>query len=237
MFAWREDLGPARLRITDRRGGVSAPPYDGLNLALHVGDDVAAVHANRELLAGALGVASEWLVFMDQCHGGDVAVVDGPPGQPLQVDAMVTRRPGLALVVLVADCTPVLAVDADAGVVGVAHAGRAGLVAQVVPAMIEAMQRLGAGAIQARVGPSICELCYPVPRALQEQTAAAVPTACATSRSGEPALDIAGGVVSQLVACGVGVTPVSGCNAEDPTYFSYRRDRVTGRYAGVALLA
>ena len=124
--------GRVRLLVSDRGGGHSRPPYDGANLGGHVGDDVQAVAANRDDLAALVGVARRDLVFMDQVHGGDVAVVEAARSADTapspDADALVTRDPDLALVVLVADCVPVLLADPDAGVIGVAHCGRPGLV-------------------------------------------------------------------------------------------------------------
>jgi YfiH family protein len=225
----------AGFAISDRQGGVSAPPYDSLNLALHVGDAAAAVAENRRRVAAALGVAD--IAWMHQVHGRTVAVVEGPSQPPPEADALVTRSRGLALAVLVADCTPVLAVDAAAGVIGVAHAGRNGLALGVVPALLGVMRSLGADTISAAVGPSICPRCYPVPLSLREEVAAAAPTAASVARDGSPSLDIAGGVVAQLAAEGVRVDWLPGCSAEDSGLFSYRRDAgSTGRYAGFAWL-
>lgn len=139
--------GSAHFAFTDRWGGVSAAPYGELNLGGAVGDDPAAVGANRERAARRLGLDPARVVWMNQVHGRDVAVVDGPWGADAEipaVDAVVTARRGLPLAVLTADCTPVLLADPVAGVVGAAHAGRPGLVAGVVPAAVEAMVALGA---------------------------------------------------------------------------------------------
>jgi YfiH family protein len=226
----------ARFAVSDRHGGVSAPPYDSLNLALHVGDAAAAVVENRRLVATALGVAD--IAWMHQVHGRSVAVVEGPSRLSPEADALVTRSRGLALAVMVADCTPVLAADGAAGVIGVAHAGRKGLALGVVPALLDAMRSLGARSISAVVGPSICGRCYAVPLAMRDEVAAVVPTAAGVARDGSPSLDVAGGVVAQLVAEGVAVDQLTGCSAEDPALFSYRRDAGrTGRYAGFAWLA
>src|SRR5690606_17189022 len=125
---------------TDRWGGVSAAPYEELNLGGAVGDDPGAVTANRELAAKSLGLDPARVVWMNQVHGNDVAMVDGPWGSAVpEVDAIVTTRRGLALAVLTADCTPVLLADPVAGVVAAAHAGRPGMVAGVVPAAVRAM--------------------------------------------------------------------------------------------------
>ena len=183
-------------------------------------------------LVAALGV--ERIAWMEQVHGIAVAVVDDPHMPPPQADAVVTRRRGLALGVLVADCTPVLAADPAAGVIGVAHAGRKGLALGVVPALLEAMAREGATEVIARVGPSVCGRCYPVPSDMQEEVTRAVPGARSTARDGSPSLEIAAGVVDQLTAAGAAVDWLPECSAESPDLFSYRRDAgVTGRYAGL----
>ena len=241
MLWGSEDLAPARLLVTDRSDGASAAPYDSLNLGDHVGDDPAAVTRNRAAVAAEAAVAPDRLVFMRQTHGVRVAVVDGPPpaGRPPDADAMVTTVPGLALAVLVADCAPVLLVSSTHAVLGVAHAGRRGMVAGVVPATLAAMADAGApvSSVHARIGPAVCGACYEVPASLQEEVAAAVPGARARSRGGRPALDVRAGLVDQLRSAGVASVEVDpACTAESPRLYSYRRDGVTGRFAGVAVL-
>ena len=229
-----EDLPGARFAVSDRHGGVSTGPYASLNLARHVGDDPDAVAENRARLTTALGV--QRIAWMEQVHGRVVAVVGAGTDAPT-ADALVTTERGVALAVMVADCTPVLAVDAAAGVVGVAHAGRKGLALGVVPALLAAMRERGAQQVTARVGPSVCPRCYPVPLALREEVAAVVPEARSVARDGQPALDIAAGVVAQLRAEDVAVEWLPGCSAEEPGLYSYRRDAgTTGRYAGLAWL-
>lgn len=230
--------GTARFAFTDRRDGVSSAPYDELNLGGHVGDDPYAVRRNRELLATAIGLAPEAVTYMNQVHGKDVAVVDGPwTGPAPEVDALVTTQPGRALAVLVADCVPVLLADPEAGVVAVAHAGRPGLAAGVVPAAIAAMRDLGARKLVARVGPAVCGRCYEVPEAMRAEVAAVVPESWAVTRQGTPALDVPAGVVAQLRAAGAAVQTAATCTIEDPHSYSYRRDGVTGRFAGVAWMS
>jgi YfiH family protein len=231
---------------------VSAAPYDGLNLGGAVGDDPEAVRTNRQLAAKSLGLDPAAVVWMNQVHGNDVAVVTAPwgDGQAPGVDAVVTTRPGLALAVLTADCVPVLLADPVAGVVGAAHAGRPGLVAGVVPAAVEAMTRLGARPerITALTGPAVCGRCYEVPEAMREQVAAVVPEAWATTSWGTPAVDIVAGLRAQLAGVGVaavgsagvgaaeaagsGVCALEVCTLESADHFSYRRERATGRLAG-----
>ena len=100
---------PVRMVFTSRAGGASSSPYDSFNLGDHVGDDPAAVTANRERLARTLGLADTDIVWMEQIHSHTVTVVDGPQAEPVEAtDALVTTTRGLALAVLVADCVPVL---------------------------------------------------------------------------------------------------------------------------------
>ncbi|MFI9026009.1 peptidoglycan editing factor PgeF [Streptomyces sp. NPDC053560] len=237
-----DDASGAHFAFTDRWGGVSAAPYAELNLGGAVGDDPQAVRTNRELTAKALGLDPADVVWMNQVHGRDVAVVDGPWRDAADVpcvDAVVTARRGLALAVLTADCTPVLLADLVAGVVGAAHAGRPGLVAGVVPATVEAMTALGAdpARITARTGPAVCGGCYEVPEAMRADVAAAVPEAYATTTWGTPAVDVGAGVAAQLARCGVRMREHSHiCTLESADHFSYRRDRTTGRLASYVWL-
>ncbi|MGK5548284.1 peptidoglycan editing factor PgeF [Streptomyces sp. URMC 127] len=231
----------AHFAFTDRWGGVSAAPFDELNLGGAVGDDPAAVRANRERAAKSLGLDPADVVWMNQVHGREVAVVDGPwaTAEVPPVDGVVTARRGLALAVLTADCTPVLLADPVAGVVGAAHAGRPGLVAGVVPATVETMITLGAdpARILARTGPAVCGLCYEVPEQMRAEVAAVVPEAWATTRQGTPAVDVAAGVRAQLARLGVKMSGQSHiCTLESADHFSYRRERTTGRLASYVWL-
>ena len=245
-------LGPARYAVTDRLGGVSRAPYDALNLGDHVGDDPAAVAANRDRLAGALGLPPGRLAFMRQVHGTTVAVVDGADsddsddsdgsgsdgsGRP-EADALVTTASGLGLVVLTADCVPVLlaAPGPHGPVLAAAHAGRKGVQAGVVAETVAAMRRLGARVedAQAHVGPAVCGGCYEVPGTLQAEVAADVPAAACTTRAGTPGLDLPGAVLGQLVAAGVrDVGRDETCTLETAALYSHRREGVTGRIASV----
>ncbi|KOG90094.1 peptidoglycan editing factor PgeF [Streptomyces varsoviensis] len=241
MIGQQHDDSGAHFAFTDRWGGVSAAPYDTLNLGGAVGDDPAAVRANRTLAAGALGLDPAAVVWMRQVHGRDVAVVDGPWGdaEPPAVDAVVTTRRSLALAVLTADCAPVLLADPYAGVAGAAHAGRPGLVAGVVPALVAEM--VGQGAEPARIvghiGPSVCGRCYEVPEAMRAEVAEAVPEAWSTTSWSTPAVDVTAGVRAQLARLGVDISVRSNvCTLESTDHFSYRRERTTGRLASYVWL-
>ncbi|WP_420076194.1 peptidoglycan editing factor PgeF [Streptomyces sp. JL3001] len=241
MIGQRDTVSGAHFAFTDRWGGVSAAPYEELNLGGAVGDDPGTVTANRELAAKSLGLDPGDVVWMNQVHGSDVTVVDGPwRDRPVpEVDAIVTARRGLALAVLTADCVPVLLADPVAGIAAAAHAGRPGMIAGVVPAALRAMTELGAdpARIVARTGPAVCGRCYEVPDAMRAEVAAEEPTAYAETSWGTPAVDVAAGVHAQLARLGVhdrAQSPV--CTLESGDHFSYRRDRTTGRLAGYVWL-
>ncbi|MER5218324.1 peptidoglycan editing factor PgeF [Streptomyces sp. NPDC002838] len=242
MIEQRDTVNGAHFAFTDRWGGVSAVPYEELNLGGAVGDDPEAVRTNRELAAKSLGLDPARVVWMNQVHGTDVAVVDGPWGSASRipsVDAVVTARRGLALAVLTADCTPVLLADPVAGIAATAHAGRPGMIAGVVPAAVRAMVELGAepSRIVARTGPAVCGRCYEVPEAMRAEVAAVEPAAHAETSWGTPAVDVSAGVHAQLERLGVcdrKQSPV--CTLESEDHFSYRRDRTTGRLAGYVWL-
>ncbi|MFF3941214.1 peptidoglycan editing factor PgeF [Streptomyces phaeofaciens] len=241
MIGRRENVSGAHFAFTDRWGGVSAAPYEELNLGGAVGDAPEAVRANRELAAKSLGLDPARVVWMNQVHGADVAEVEGPwaTRQIPEVDGLVTATRGLALAVLTADCVPVLLADPVAEVVAAAHAGRPGMIKGIVPAAVDAMTSLGAdpARIVARTGPSVCGRCYEVPEAMRAEVAAVEPAAHAETSWGTPAVDVAAGVHAQLDRLGVcdrERSPV--CTLESDDHFSYRRDRSTGRLAGYVWL-
>ncbi len=231
--------------FTNRRGGVSEPPYAELNLGTHVGDDPSAVAENRRRLDAVTG--GRPIVWMDQVHGRRVAVVDRPQDLALpETDALVTTVPDLVLAVMVADCVPVMlhgpvteGPGAGSQVVAAAHAGRRGLQLGVVEAVMSRMSSLGVQpkAVVAELGPAVCGGCYEVPASMRDEVAAVAPAARATARSGRPSLELRAGLVQQLHALGVGKVRVDPtCTFESPEHFSHRRDQRTGRCAGLIVI-
>ncbi|CAA9271004.1 MAG: FIG00003370: Multicopper polyphenol oxidase [uncultured Corynebacteriales bacterium] len=224
--------------VTSRSGGVSPAPYDSFNLGDHVGDDPAAVAANRRRLAAAAGLAPEHVVWMEQIHGATVTAVDGPRTGPVEAcDGLVTATPGVAVAVLVADCVPVLLADAGAGVVAAVHAGRVGAAAGVLRRAVERLVELGGdpGRTDALLGPAVCGACYEVPAQMRAAVESRLPGSAVRTRRGTPGLDLRAGLARQLAGLGVaGVVTDPRCTAEDRELFSHRRDGVTGRQAAVA---
>jgi YfiH family protein len=226
--------------VTTRAGGVSRAPYDSFNLGKGVGDDPAAVAANRRRLAHGTGLSEDRLVWMQQVHGPKATVVNEPLGSCVpDTDALVTAVPGLAVVTLSADCVPVLLADPLASVVAAVHAGRRGAHAGVVLATLEAM--IGCGArldrVEALLGPAVCGQCYEVPPDMQADVERHLPGSACRTRAGSTGLDLRAGLWRQLADAGVariGVDPR--CTAEDDQLYSYRRDGVTGRLAALTWL-
>ena len=238
MYAFRSTHGPAgqsvEIAFTDRYGGVSAAPFDELNLALE-GDDPeeARVENHRRVLSDfAPDLAGRpSLADLHQVHGADVVVADGPVRR-VPADGIVTTRTDLVLMVRAADCVPVLL--AGGTVVGAAHAGRAGVAAGVVPATVRQMQELGATGLVAWIGPHVCGGCYEVPAPMQDEVGAAEPATVAETSWGTPSLDLGAGVRAQLERLEVDVVDAGRCTRESADLYSYRRDgRRAGRLAGL----
>ena len=220
-----------------RRGGVSAGAFAALNCSLSGKDDADAVAENRRRAADALGLPGDAIAALTQVHGPDVVVLDDPwplDARP-RADAMVTRRPGIALGIVTADCAPVLFADAEAGVIGAAHAGWRGAVAGVLEATIDAMIALGArrDAIVTAIGPCIRQPSYEVAADLRD---AVLARDAADARFFAPGrrkdrwqFDLAGYCEARLAAARVAVevTPHDTLAAEQD-FFSHRRNTLAG---------
>lgn len=244
------DLGTGVLAgFTGRAGGCSTGDRAGLDLGQHVGDDPELVAENRRRVSARFGAP---VVFARQVHGIRCAVLPeagAPDPDPFLgdlgerdggYDAVVATRPGSPVGVLVADCVPVLLADADAGVVAVAHAGRPGLLAGVLPEVVAAMTCAGArpSRIRAALGPCAGPCCYEVPATMRRDAAQRIPATRSRTTWGTPSIDLRAGCRAELEAAGVeDVSIIGGCTVEDERYFSYRRSPVTGRFAGVVMMA
>jgi polyphenol oxidase len=179
--------------------------------------------------------------LMRQVHGREVGIVDDrtPPGAELRdVDALVTAEPERPLVVLVADCVPVLL--AGPGGIAAVHAGRRGVALGVVPAAVAALSELGVPPMTcaAAIGPAIGGCCYEVSPALRDEVGAVAPEAVATTRWGTPSLDLPAAVEAQLWAAGVGsVVRAEVCTRcdDEQRWFSHRADPDGGRHIGLVV--
>lgn len=233
-----DDLAPVRHGFFTRQGGVSRAPYDSLNCGLGSQDDPERVAANRKRALDRLGFCVEALATACQVHSAEVAVVDKPrpaAARP-QVDALVTRTPGVVLGVLTADCAPVLLADPEAGVVGAVHAGWRGAKAGVIDAAVAAMLHLGArrGKVVAAVGPCIQQASYEVGPDFCAAFASGGADGNAffrpSVREGHAMFDLPGYVASRLEGLGVGTVAVLAHDtaADAERFFSYRRTTLAG---------
>jgi YfiH family protein len=216
--------------FTNRHGGFSHGDYASWNLASHVGDDPADVERNREKLQERVGN----FAIMSQVHGDNVVVIDQMPTQVPIADALITANPEIALVVMVADCIPLLLRSEK--LVAAVHVGRAGLMNSIALKTVAMMSNLGATQIVGSIGPAICGNCYEVPQELHDAVVAKHPLASSSTQIGTPALDLPKALIAALAEVDVPVGISAGCTLEDDNSFSYRRNQITGRQAGVIKL-
>lgn len=221
--------------ITTRAGGVSRGSYASLNLGSHIGDDLAAVARNRELLRKHLPSEPVWLA---QQHGTTVANADH--GTAKSADASVACKRGAVCAVLTADCLPVLLCNRAGSVVAAVHAGWRGLAAGVIESAVAAMSAADSMLIAylgPAIGPAAFEVGEDVLRAFvetdPEADAAFVPKA-----PGKWLADLYTLARMRLRACGVREIHGGGfCTFSDAAhFFSHRRDRITGRFASLIWL-
>jgi polyphenol oxidase len=224
-------LAPARHGFFTRRGGASSGVFAGLNCGPGSGDQRDMVRLNRARAAAHLGVPPDRLLSLRQVHSAQV-VVAGATGwsERPEADAAVTDRPGIALGVLTADCAPVLFHDAEAGVIGAAHAGWRGALDGVLEATLEAMERLGAstGRVRAAVGPTISQRAYEVGPEFLERFIDEDPAFSrffVNGREDRCLFDLPGFVLDRLRAAGVDEAGwIGACTYADPErFFSFRR--------------
>jgi len=245
-----DDLG-IEAAVTTRHGGVSTGPFASLNLALHVGDDPAAVLENRRRAAATLGASVDDLVVANQVHGTRAAAVgDADRGRGarsadtalVEVDAMVTAAPGVVLTVLVADCAPVVLFDPEARVLGCAHAGWRGALHGVLESTLDSMAALGATPRRTvvAVGPTIAADEYEVGPDVVDAALAHLGAGSPTWRPGRAGhffFDLASTVRAVLVRAGVPAAQIvdTGVRTGPPgPFFSARQEGTCGRFGLLA---
>lgn len=233
-----ETLPGIRHGFFSRQGGVSEGAYSSLNCGFGSGDERDRVTANRACAMQRLGAPVERLATAYQVHSDRAAVVEAP--WPLddrpQVDALVTRTPGLALGVLSADCVPLLLADQEARVVAAVHAGWRGALAGICERAIDAMTELGARgeSIAAAIGPAIEQPSYEVgpdfPAPFVDQDSANVRFFAPAPRNGHFLFDLKGYVTKRLALAGIGRIACLAADtcADSQRFFSYRRTCLNG---------
>ncbi len=234
-FILPEWPAPARVHamVTTRAGGVSRTPFASFNLAMHVGDEAAAVAENRRRLQAQLPAAPCWLA---QVHGKRVVCADVVAAGS-EADAAFSRRPGVVCAVLTADCLPILLCDEEGSVVAAAHGGWRGLAAGIIEATVQAMA-VAPARLLAWLGPAIGPRAFevgPEVRAAFLAHAPAAAAAFATGEGGKWRADLYHLAAQRLNALGV-VRVFGGgrCTFEETAaFYSYRRETPTGRMASL----
>lgn len=230
--ALSELAGPAIVHgFFTREGGVSEGLYAGLNVGLGSHDEPERIQENRARVTGWFGEDLDRLATLYQVHSPDVVVLDGPvSGDRPKADGQVTATPGIILGVLTADCGPVLFADAEAGVIGAAHAGWKGAFDGVLENTIAAMESLGAQRenIVASLGPSISQRNYEVGPEFYERFMARnedwARFFTPAGNEGHYLFDLPNLTVSRLAAAGVKAENLDICTyADEDRFFSYRR--------------
>jgi len=228
---WHAPPGVRALVTTRAWPGASSGEFAAFNLGDHVGDDPAAVAANRAALiaAHALPAAPGWLA---QVHGTVVAEL-GETQLPATADAAIAREPGHVCAVLTADCLPIVIARGDGSAVAAVHAGWRGLARGIVE---RAVARLGTDAgLSAWIGPAICARCYEVDAPVRDSFYGEDHAHFVATRPGHWQFDLAGAAAGRLARAGVANPVASGiCTSCDGRFYSHRRDRRTGRFATLA---
>ncbi|MEI6484901.1 MAG: peptidoglycan editing factor PgeF [Sphingomonadales bacterium] len=224
-------LAGVRHGFLTRRGGVSQGLFASLNVGLGSSDDQALVAENRRRAVDAVAAGAA-LVTLHQVHSAAVVPVTAPWADAARprADAMVTATPGLALGILTADCAPLLFADAEAGVIGAAHSGWKGALADIGPATVAAMAALGARQerIVAAIGPTIARASYEVDLAFRDRFCAADPENDAFFAAGKPGhcqFDLEGFIAARLALAGVRTVVAMGVDTypDEARFFSFRR--------------
>ncbi|UOA31012.1 Polyphenol oxidase [Sulfitobacter sp. DSM 110093] len=223
-------LAPLRHGFFTRRGGASSGVFAGLNCGSGSSDQSEIVRINRARAAEAMGLPADHLVGVHQVHSATVVTVTEPHEDKPRADALVTNTPGIALSILTADCQPVLFADAQAGVVGAAHAGWRGALDGILEATVDAMVDLGAKRekITAVIGPSISQRAYEVGPEFLDSFMNTDPEFARYFAQGEGDrlhFDLPGFGLNRLRAAGVGHAEwTRHCTYADPgRFYSYRR--------------
>lgn len=242
MDAFFNDEGVLAL-FSNKEEGFSEPPYDSLNVALHVGDDPRSVLKNRTYLSQKYGFLLENFIYMDQVHSDAIKVIDDPMFNRIdKCDAVITNKKNIPLMVMVADCIPILMYDKDKKVIAAVHSGRSGTFKNIATKTVLKMKKefsSGVENILICMGPSIGACCYEVGRDIANTAKKEFGNGCVLEKEGKFFLDLKWINLKQLKNVGIkeeNIEISDICTCCDKNYFSYRRDGKTGRFAGIIML-
>ncbi len=232
--------------FTTRHGGISKAPFESANLAFHVGDNPSDVVANHDILAHTLGYNRIGLIHMRQIHSDRIVIIDETLdfNTPPECDALITNRPATPLMVMSADCTPILIYDPVQRVIAAVHAGRAGALNAILPKTIAAMEKaFGCNQRDLHIvmGPSIGGCCYEINETIGAECDALGYKNALQRVEGKVFLDVNTILLQQLKRMNIPSEQIeisgecTSCKSDE--YFSYRADKQhTGRIAGVIIL-
>ena len=239
MLVYKSKKIPIKHLFTCKDGGVSSGNYKSLNLAFHVGDKKEDVEKNHKILADFLGYDIKNLIFMNQIHSNKVQIVSKPLLSPPSCDALVTNQKGLALMVMSADCSPVIFYDKAKEVVAVAHIGRKGAFENIIKNVLDVMSEsftCKSEDIVVSIGPNIKKCCYEIGQnEIDEAKKLGYNFAVLKNK-----LDIDGIILKQLKSCKIKSENIeflpfcTKCSSD--IFFSYRKEKVTGRNCAVTVL-
>lgn len=232
--------------FTTRHGGISEAPYTSANLAFHVGDTPSDVLKNHDILAQILGYERSRLVHMRQIHSDRIIVVDETYtfDTPPECDALITDTLNLPIMIMSADCTPIILYDPIRHTCAVVHAGRAGALGEILPKTIKSMEeRFGTlrENLNIVMGPSIHGCCYEINETIADETELKGYAGALYRKDDKVFLDVNTILLQQLEALNIEPSHIeviehcTSCKSDE--YFSYRADRQkTGRIAGLIIL-
>jgi len=214
------------------------------NLAFHVGDDEKKVIYNNQKLAQKLDYKLETLVHMKQIHSDIVKIVTNEDNfkNPPTCDALITDKKNIPLMVMVADCSPILFFDSQKEVIAVAHAGRAGAFSNIIQNVLDIFTQKFHSKIEdivVTIGPAICAECYEVGEEIYQEAKRLQMEYALSSKEGKYHLNIRKILQKQLREAGVKETNceiATHCSRCHSDFFSYREDEKCGRFAGVIML-
>jgi YfiH family protein len=235
MQSWLDTNENIFAKITTRYSGVSDAPYDSLNLALHVGDNPKRVLENRTILSQNCDFYLDNLIYMDQTHGDNIQIVkDSAINKIPDCDAIITKQRNIPIMVMVADCIPILFYDPVKKIIAVAHAGRAGTFKSISKKTVLKMESEPSDVL-VYLGASIKQCCYEVGDGVGE----IVKKSFGKKYMKKGYLNLQQMNLDQLISIGVKkdnieISPICTCCNGD--YFSYRREGTTGRFAGLMML-
>jgi YfiH family protein len=223
--------------VTSRYGGISETPYDSLNLALHVKDNPKNVLVNRTRVSQKHNFLVENLIYMEQTHSVNISIIkDCSVNRIENCDALITNVKNIPIMVMVADCIPILLYDPKKSVIAVVHAGRNGTFNEIAKkSVLKMVEVFGCETsdILVYLGASIHKCCYEV----GIEIARLVDDKYSEKRDEKWYLDLHSMNVDQLDSVGIKNIEISSiCTCCDKDYFSYRREGITGRFAGIMKL-